>query len=243
MTIDEAYRLVQFISNKKQRGNVSPDDFNLLAKQKQLELTMKRLGNPKTIVPGQSKVPVIHYPMNQKIHDDILPLFGKPKTITLNASGEASLPSDYMRLESLNSSHGKNIDLLTYDKFIIRQNDRIKPPHRDYPIAYMSASLAGTSQTLQRNIEVLPVNASSIKFSYIRLPNDPNWDYTFGDDQIPLFKPRGTGAGESGKESADFELPADTHNEIVALILQAVGINLDTSSVFQYGQIKEQQGT
>jgi len=43
MTIDEIYRLVQTFANKEQRGFVTPSDFNLLAKQAELELVNKRL--------------------------------------------------------------------------------------------------------------------------------------------------------------------------------------------------------
>jgi len=43
MTIDEIYRLVQTFANKEQRGFITPSDFNLLAKQAELELINKRL--------------------------------------------------------------------------------------------------------------------------------------------------------------------------------------------------------
>ena len=43
MTIDEVYRLVQIFANKEQRGYIAPTEFNLLAKQAELELYNKRL--------------------------------------------------------------------------------------------------------------------------------------------------------------------------------------------------------
>jgi len=43
MTIDEVYRLVQTFANKEQRGFITPSEFNLLAKQAELELYNKRL--------------------------------------------------------------------------------------------------------------------------------------------------------------------------------------------------------
>ena len=43
MTIDEVYRLVQTFAYKEQRGFITPSEFNLLAKQAELELYNKRL--------------------------------------------------------------------------------------------------------------------------------------------------------------------------------------------------------
>ena len=43
MSIDEIYRLVQTFANKEQRGFITPSDFNLLAKQAELELINKRI--------------------------------------------------------------------------------------------------------------------------------------------------------------------------------------------------------
>ena len=50
MNIDEAYRFVQFVSNKEQRGNVTPSQFNLAAKSASLEYYDDLFGGVKKIL-------------------------------------------------------------------------------------------------------------------------------------------------------------------------------------------------
>lgn len=73
MTIDKAYRFVNYIANKKQYGSIKPVDFNLLAPQAQIEAIMKAFGNPKTYENGMP-IPIIGHSMTIKTQDNLRPI-------------------------------------------------------------------------------------------------------------------------------------------------------------------------
>lgn len=93
MNINQAYELINFISNKSQRGTFPPAKFNMLAPICQLEVISKLLGNEQLL--NEKGVPPYGYKSNRKI-DTILrplvvgPVLIEPTTYTITAVTKAN---------------------------------------------------------------------------------------------------------------------------------------------------------
>jgi hypothetical protein len=90
MNINEAIQLVRFILNKDQNGNITGDNFNLMAPVAQMSVLQDRLGNIKKYQPG-SPVPNYGFSVSQKAREELMPLMVKPTT-TAVAAGLAAYP-------------------------------------------------------------------------------------------------------------------------------------------------------
>lgn len=227
MTIDEAYQLINYISNKKQRGNITPKEFNLLAPLAQQELLMKKYGNPRTYRNGRA-IPIIGYSMNKKTYDDVRPFVSNPTDLTVT-NNEADYPSDYLHIDTLEREDGTRIKVVRTDEIGPIRKSAIVPPTEAYPYAALYSD----------KIRIYP-NISDAKIVYVRKPAKPNWDYTIVSGH-PVYNASST-PGETGAISVDFEFPEECHVEICILMLQHISINLSEGELFQYSQVKESQG-
>lgn len=218
MTIDEIYRLCQFIVNKEQNGNFAPGDFNLLSPRAQLSFINSRI-TPKV---DQKTGKVRGWQTDQTIRRELSPIL-KPLVTTAVSSGIASKPNDYLDFDVLQTTSGKIIHEVTFDELAVLSQSLIKPPTTDYPKFAQS----------QSGFHIEPNTITSIKLTYLREPANPYWDYNIVSG-APVYN--------SGGSTVQFELPSITHNEIVVLILQPVGINLSVDDVTKYAMIKQQEG-
>jgi hypothetical protein len=219
MTIDQAYRFIIFIVNKKQSGRVTPEDFNLIAPMAQMEAIMKKVGNPKTYENGRP-IPTVGYSMTQKTRDDIRPILVRSGTLA-SASNEVTYPADYLHYDVLEREDGTEIDIVLTSSVGKRRKSLINPPSANFPI----------SAFYDDKIRVYP-DLTDIRLTYIKIPDDPEWAYDVVNN-APVYN-----AGNS----TDFSLPVDCHNEICMFILQHFGINLTMTEVTQYANMKETQG-
>jgi len=170
MNINEAYKFVQFISNKNQRGNIKPDDFNLAAARAQYDLFMQRYGNPNQYQYGVPK-PRIGWQMTQKITDD-LKNFLTQKTFNLT-NGAFEYPDDYVHLSSARGSYVNeatvgtdnvvdqvNVDVVNDNELAYRLSSFIDKPSKKYPIiAFYDIGM-----------QVYPVDMQTITITYLREP-------------------------------------------------------------------------
>jgi len=226
MTIDQAYRFVNYVANKKQYGYIKPDDFNLLAPQAQISVVMNAYGNPKTYQNGRP-IPIIGHSMTTKTQDDLLPLLkrddnGGAGFPTVN--NELDYPIDYLHIDTL-----ERLDVSSFDSFshlstseiIKRRTSHVQPPTTRFPaVAFYSDK-----------IRVYP-NLTDVVIVYIRTPVDPVWAYTLVGIN-PVY---------DSVNSTQFELPIDKHNEICMFILQNIGINLSHNELTQYAKMQEATG-
>lgn len=226
MTIDQAYRFVQYVANKSQNGNITPDDFNLLAPIAQMSLLNDRLGNVKKYKP-HDPVPPYGFGISQKTKEE-LGILSTNTSLPLT-SGSADLPSDLLYLDTVVTSFpgGKLMTEVDVDEYMRLKDSVIKPPTAQAPVFLRAERPGGTF-----GIQVLPSMASCYIF-YIRRPATPLWNYAivFGR---PVYATTG---------SQDFELSETVHMEICMRILAAVGINLDQSSISAYAELQEQKGS
>lgn len=232
MNINEIFELVRFISNKSQTGTPTPANFNLAVNSAQLSLFMERYGNPAEYQPGQP-IPRISYEETKKISDDLRP-FKVLTDLTVDSNGQGLIPANYIHATSMRFNYitqGPNKKITKVERPIVEVDDdklgdrlisEIVAPTKRHPIA-----------TFYNNyIQYHPIDLKTVKFTYLRLPADAVWAFTTVSGR-PVYD-----AGNS----TDLEWPDDTHNEIIIRILSLVGINLRDQELFQFAEMKKQQG-
>ena len=232
MNINEIYELVRFVSNKAQSGSFTPEQFNLAVNSAQLSLFMERYNNPAEYQPGQP-IPRVAWEATQKISDD-LRVFKVLTDLALDTAGQGVLPSNYIHVSSLRfnfitqglnksiDQQERTIDVIDDDKLGDRLSSELVMPTKRYPIATFYDTY----------IQFNPKDLKTVKFTYLRQPNDAIWAFTTVNGR-PVFDP---------VNSVDLEWHPLTHNEIIVRTLSLVGINLREEQLLQYAEMKKSQG-
>lgn len=222
MNIDQLYRFVDFVANKKQRGNLKPNDFNLLVKVCQIQFISKRMGNIQLI--GKDGTAPIGYKSTRRIDEDLRPLVYGPVQIPIgNPSGLFSYPYGYIWPDSIHKNDFRKITIVDSDQYPFMKHSRLTPPTEQYPVCVFRGEYGFID----------PYNIGSFQMSYLKYPPDPYWNYTEVNDDA-VYNPIG---------SVELSLPEHTHLEVAMMILQNLGINLSAMEVAQYATMKEQTGT
>ena len=238
MTIDEVYRLVQTFSNKEQRGFIAPKDFNLLAKQAELELYNKRLSivmeksQPKKVAGyySESLSPLV-------AEQDISPfLVLFPLTIT-NPSNTPTLGGystttsfDYIKSifalpsDELDINTNVPVEIVSVENLQQVLRSSLAKPSMEYPVALLSGGSSGS-----KRISVFPDTISRVQIWHYTYTNNPKWNYVTIAGK-PVY---------DASSSVGFMLSPNTHGEIVIKILEYLGVSIREAEVTQYATNKE----
>lgn len=223
MTIDKVYSIVQFFYNKKQNGNITPEDFNLIAPRAQISFINGRI-TPKYDAKGNKT----GWQADQSIRRELSNILKLNESIVVSG-GIAAFPGEYIDWDSITTNGGILIQEATPDEIAIMNQSVITPPTAGFPKFVVS----------EEGFHIYPTSLTPIKLSYLRQPETPIWNYTVVSGQ-PVYAATGgvIGAGNS----VDFELADITHLEIIMIILQFFGVNLSLGELTQFAMIKEKEG-
>ena len=238
MTIDEVYRLVQTFANKEQRGFITPSEFNLLAKQAELELYNKRLSLIKEKNPTRKSQGIYAEGLTPDLaKQDISRFFSFVRKSVGNAinsyqGGMSSVDADY--IENIMYSQDESFNIATNIPVeIVEAKDvnqvlrsSLVSPSMMYPIALMTKHSGSSVQ-----LNIFPENISSIVIYYYYYDNvnSPKWSYA-------------TVAGKPVYDvtsSRQFKISPRVHGELVIKILEYLGVTIREADVVQYAQDSE----
>ena len=176
INVNTVYTTVLSISNKEQRGYLTPDEFNKLATQVQLEIFEKFfedynqfLRMPKTDEEFASRV------------DHVLEefqVFEKTESASQAANNVYTQPTDLHRFGSVTYTKAVGqppIQVLTSREYREQILSPLLQPSMTFPVAKYQ----------QDKITVFPplssFDKSDVSFNYIRKPKDVRWGYTVGN--------------------------------------------------------------
>jgi len=222
MTIDEIYRLVQAFASKDQRGFITPAEFNLMAKQAELELYNERL---QTVMEGSQAKKIAGYYKKgltpAVAEQDILSFLYK-KDITLT-TGEGSILSDYV-CQLYIGSNNIAVDIVTAKNVGQIQKSSLAKPSTDFPVALLSSNASSSVK-----VSVFPNTINSVSCYYYLYNNKPTWNYV-------------TIAGKPVYDSSNsvaFLISSRCHGELVIKILGYLGVSIREADLVNYAQAKE----
>tara|TARA_R110002153_G_scaffold15817_6_gene56220 strand:- start:134 stop:880 length:747 start_codon:yes stop_codon:yes gene_type:complete len=241
INVNTVYTTVLTILNKEQRGYLTPEEFNKVAAQVQLEIFEdffeqynQYIRMPKTDVEFASRM--------DKMKDEFQ-IFEKNASASAVAGNVYNLPTDLHRFGSAfyeKAIGSPEIEIVSKREYHQQILSPLLQPSINNPIAIYQ----------QNKLTVYPAvsipSAGDIGFNYIRKPLDPIWGYGVGNlgqyvwDGTPGFAltPVIPTTG-----SVNFEISEMQQTEIILKILQYAGVIIRDQSVIQAATSQLNQDT
>ena len=215
VNINTVYLRVLAIANKEQRGYITPQEFNTLANQAQLDIFEQYFYDLNQF---------LRLPGNDTIHSDavdmleekigIFEVYNSPiGTGTLSELNVHKLGAVYHQ-ETINGVQTKvEAEKLNPNELRYYINSPLTAPTVKRPVFIVQ----------QDQITVLPAEADNLSMNYIKKPADVYWGYTIINDEA-LYNP---------STSIDFQLHASEETELVLKILSLAGVVIRDPQLYQ----------
>ncbi len=235
--INDVRNIVLSILNKENRGYVTPMEFNLYAKQAQLDIFENytflysnaiNKQNARMHGEGYTDIP--------KNIGEVIDSFSVKAPLSYNAITSYFLaPLDYYFLDKILYNNSIEVEKVSHRKINYLLNSNLTSPTKSYPVYTLSDALSISNPN--DSILVYPTTINNnVTAQYIRYPKDPNWTYNIigvGDGE-PVFN-----ASASGYQ--DFELPNSDFANLVVKILYYAGVQIREADVAQAAKSEEVQ--
>jgi len=229
INVNDVYRVVLTITNKEQRGYLTPDQFNRIARQAQLDIYEKTFYDYNRAIRKQAVGDFREYSDIASNIKDKIDIFARETTLTPDpVTGVASLPSSAYRLIGVFSDdRAKEFEEVRKEEIPYLISSKLNQPTSTYPVYYSESNA----------VKVLPKNYSdSIVVDYLTLPEDPIWGYTGGGTGAYVYDDTAYN-GING--SRDFQIHQSDETDLVTKILAYTGIIIKDPTVIQTAAQKE----
>lgn len=230
--INEVRNTVLSILAKDNRGYITPFEFNLFAKQAQLDVFERYIYlYSNAIIKQNTRAHGEGYADVPKKLSEVLDTFYKVDTLTYTAP-YFEAPSDSYFIQKLVLNGNKEIEKVSHQKSLYLLASNLTAPSVSYPI-YTLQDNDGTTTSIS-NFTVYPNTIiANVDAHYLRYPKEPKWTYTsVGGD--PLFN-------QSAVDYQDFEMPLSDFSDLVVKILQYSGVSIREEEVMAAAKAEELQ--
>ena len=243
INVNTVYQTVLLILNKEQRGYMTPDEFNSVGTQVQLEVFEKYFED----LNQQIRVPQTDFNYSDRVENidekiAIFKTFGNavyPPIISngqnpTNSAGTAfSLPTidsygiavDFYRLGTVTYNNEVELQRLQRNDFYTSEKSKLTKATINFPTyLYENNLLYVRPTTITSNIQV----------DYVRKPLNPVWGFTVGTlGQYQYDSTVYNSAVVPATGSRNFELHESEQTEIILRILQYAGIIIRDPQIIQ----------
>jgi hypothetical protein len=225
--INNVRNTVLDLIKKANNGYITPDEFNRLAHQAQLEIFTElmteyteALAKFNNGLSGQDYADILG-----RIEEDIERFLVEPTALAFSG-GKFALPTNLYKVGKIIYNNTTTVDKVPYAKINLLSATYLTEPSVDFPMYCQYGS----------DIKVFPTTInSSIECIYHRYPLQPKWTYIVAPgSSAPLFN-------ITAVDYQDFELPASYENKLVVRILQYCGILIRESEVASMAKGEEVQ--
>ena len=220
VNVNTVYQRVLAITNKEQRGYITPQEFNYMANQAQLDIFEQYFYdlNQFARLPGNST----EYSDMLDILEEKISLFEK---IGATVTGGITLPSDVYRLGSI-LYNGIDAEHITQKDWLYIKKSPLSQPSNDFPV-YLRDSETNAIKVYADSITAN--ETADVTCNYIKTPAEVKWGY---DTNTGLYDSDAT-------KTTHFELHASEETELVVKILAMAGIILKDPGLYQIGSAEE----
>ena len=215
ISVDKVYKTVLSILNKESRGFITPDKFERIGSQVQLDILDQNFHDyNKAVVKAASGRAVEDYGnIPEKIQHKIDPFY-KANDLTLS-NGKVTIPSDLYKTINISITN-KTIQLekVNKSKLSYLLSSPLAKPTSSFPVYY------------QTNTEIItnPTLTGSISIEYIKVPEDVNWNHTVGSSGQLTY---------NSSSSVDFTLHDSDRVQLILGILKYAGLVIEDPAVIQ----------
>ena len=235
--INSVRNTILAILNKNNYGYISPADFNLFAKQAQLDIFDDYFYQYNQLINKENaRLSGSGYADIRKGYEEVIDMFSETKTLNQNLLNQYFLPSqtttgdDYYLINKVLCSSGGvyqgEAEKVSNSKITMLNLSNLTAPTFQYPAYNLEGSFI-TIYPAQFN------GATDVQAQYIRYPKTPNWTYLTVANGDPAFN-------QSNADFQDFELSPDDETSLVFKILQYAGMSIRDIQEAQFGAEQEQ---
>lgn len=223
INVNKVYRTVLSILNKEQRGYLTPDQFNRLARQVQLELLEKAFYDYNRALTRRNMQGVSseYGDIAQNIKEK-LDVFNYSETVGVGPGGYtlSGMPVSLYRILQVTSTDRSTIfEELKKSEIAYVNGSPLTKPTDDFPEYYQEDGKIYVLPT--------PVNVTNVILDYVKLPADPIW----AKDATVT-----THYQYDSANSVDFELHPSEEPSLIIKILAYAGVIIKDPLVIQTAQ-------
>ena len=231
VNVDTVYQRVLAIANKEQRGYVTPQEFNLLANQAQMEIFEQYFYDLDKFrrTPGNDTT----YSDMIDLLEEKIDIFERySQTVTMGSSGLGTLPIHYRMGELYTNKCGNYVEIekIPQNEIYHILNSPLTEPTINRPV-YVRNQTTGNGE---RIIQVYPITIDSndtVICNYIAEPVTVQWSYTTVLDEA-LY---------NSNNSVNFELHGSEESNLVVKILELAGVIIKQQDVYSIANQEEMQ--
>lgn len=260
INVDKVYRVVLAIINKEQRGYLTPDQFNRLGRQAQLDLLEKSFYDYNRALTRRNAQGInseygdIAEKIEEKIealttsdwldfgHTDPVKGFAASNEAWLISNSNGPLDKIYKILSvSTNGSTGQGrttqVERVKKSELLYLNASKLTSPTIQFPSYFLEDS----------KLTIFPTGINEATIDFVKVPADPKWGYTIGANgsYVSDYRTIAEAMTQEGVNyldtmgSTDFELHASEETDLVIKILALAGVILKDPTVIQTAANKE----
>ena len=233
VSIDTVYQRVLTLANKEQRGYITPQEFNLLANQAQMEIFEQYFHDIKkqNPLPGNTE----EYSDPLTVLYEKIGIFERREPegwmiLNMPVVGDSfiQIPDEIYKLGNITINvPAAQVEMLNSKDFDLARVSPLTMPSTRRPIGH-KGNLG--IRIHNGNGFVVPGSDQNMSISFMAKPKKVEWAYVVVNDKA-LY---------NDNIAVDFELHESEETELVYKILKLAGINLKAADVVQAGQTLEQ---
>lgn len=237
--INDVRNTVLSVLSKDNRGYITPEEFNLFAKQAQLEIFEQYFYNYSNHLnkrnarldnSGYSDIPDRLAEVIDRFLIDVQLSYDGPSG-KFYAPGDDNIltPKQYQAIR-LTYNNKTEIEKIAFNKILYLVNSNLTAPTEKYPVYTLNNYNSSSA-----SISVYPNTITSdVTMAYVRHPFDPKWTYVSLSGGEPIFD-------QSASDYQDFELPLSDMPTVTFKILQYAGVSIGENDVVQIMDSKEME--
>ena len=227
VNVNTVYSRVLAISNKEQRGYITPQEFNIFANQAQMDIFEQYFYdlNQFLRLPGNSTG---HADMVDLLNEKI-GIFTKTDNLTYGSTS-FNKPADLYRLTAIEYD-GVTADRLTRKEFLQINKSPLTKPSNAFPV-YTELANGYDVQGDDEFNAADQTGAPRVIIEYIKKPTTVSWAGNVVNG-VSLY---------NETNSIDFELHNSEETELVIKILELAGVSTKQIDIAQYAAQKDVQG-
>jgi hypothetical protein len=235
VSVDKVYQKVLALTNKEQRGYITPQEFNLFADHAQLDIFEQYFYDLEQRQRGIGNE--LDYGDIVSTLEEKISMFERLDSfVGVQGTGEVLVSSNVGNLHKLGAvkvKYGTNINFKVADKIQANELSKYENSALGVPteLSPVYTKFSSTNGSIKIKVFPAPINVGdSVTVDYIVKPSSPNWTYLISGNNA-LYNPNGIG-------HRDFELHASEENNLVIKILQLAGVAIKD---FNLAQIAAQE--
>jgi len=225
ISVDTVYKTVLSILNKESRGFLTPEEFNKIGAQVQLDILDQHFYDyNKAVVRHNAGRAVEDYgDIPEKIQQKIDPFY-KTSNITLVA-GKITIPSDVYKMINISTTDKLlQIEKVNKKNLSYLLSSPLTKPTTSFPVYYQTDTEFVTNPTLTGDLTV----------EYIKTPTDVIWNYIQASNGAYTYNSSG---------SQDFTLHSSDRVQLILGILKYAGLVIADPAVIQAASTEENKTT